>query len=72
MIISFFSCVRSEFVIHKISELKTISFGNPKIPTLKLSSEQKTDENVTRERVTNEATINCYGCFLYLSLLWKK
>ena len=49
-----------------------MSFGNPKIPTLKLSSEQKIDENVTRERVRNEATINCYGCFLYLSSLWKK
>ena len=33
----------------------------------KLSSEQKIDKNVTRNRVSNQTTINCYGYFLYLS-----
>ena len=45
---SFFPMLRSEFVIHKISELKTISNSNSK-----LSCEQKIDKNVTRNTVNN-------------------
>ena len=51
MILSFFSYARSEFLINEISELKTLPSGNPKISNSKLSSKQKIDKNVTRNRV---------------------
>ena len=51
--------------------LKQYPYGIQKFNS-KHSSEQKIDKNVTRKRVSNQTTINCYGYFLYLSPPWKK
>ena len=55
MIYLLLSYARSEFLIHKISEHKTISLGNPKIPIQNFQV-KKIEKNITRKRVGNSTT----------------
>ena len=52
MILPSISYARWEFLIHKISELKIISLGNPKIQIQNFQANKKLI-NVTRKRISN-------------------
>ena len=53
MILSSFSYARSEFLIHKIIELKTITFGNPKI----LIQNFQVNKNLIKMQLGNRSVI---------------